>query len=162
MIEKEVFPQMAQEEKLYSLALKNDFWFDIGRPEDYLLGQGAFLKYFGITNPNTEGNVLVHSSSKIEAGCKIGPNVVVGPNCHVQTGCRISNCAIIGRTKVGQNSFLNNSIISWKCKIGNWVRVEGLTCIAEEVEIKDEVRVTECMILSHKAVAANCEKQILM
>ena len=45
MIEKEVFPQMAQENLIYGLPLKNKFWFDLGKPSDYLNGQGAFLKY---------------------------------------------------------------------------------------------------------------------
>jgi len=50
MIEKEIFPAMAGEGKLYSLALKNNFWFDIGQPKDYLLGQAAYLNYYQINS----------------------------------------------------------------------------------------------------------------
>ena len=50
MIEKEVFPQMAQEGKLFSLALNNNFWFDIGKPADYIVGQGAYLNYYKLKN----------------------------------------------------------------------------------------------------------------
>jgi hypothetical protein len=31
---------MAADNQLYSLPLKNDFWFDIGKPSDYIIGQG--------------------------------------------------------------------------------------------------------------------------
>jgi mannose-1-phosphate guanylyltransferase len=59
---------------------------------------------------------------------------------------------------VGQSSWIQNAIISWKCKIGSWVRIEGLSCLAELVEVKDEVRLSECMVLSHRAVATTTNK----
>lgn len=131
MIEKEIFPQMAQEGALYSLPLKNNFWFDIGKPEDYLLGQAAYLKFYTINSSNPHvGNVMIDSSSVIEEGCKIGPNVVIGPNVTVKKGTRLKDCTIVGNTVIGQNTYIENSIISWRCKIGSWVRIEGLTCIA--------------------------------
>ena len=46
--------------------------------------------------------------------------------------------------------------------MGAWVRVEGLTAIAEDVKIKEEVRLSKCMILSHKAVNDSAEDSILM
>lgn len=58
---------------------------------------------------------------------------------------------------------MDNSLISWNCKVGNWVRIEGLTVIAEHVNIKDEVRVTESRIMSQKDVKVTAEKgSILM
>ena len=46
-------------------------------------------------------------------------------------------------------------MISWNCKVGCWVRVEGLTVIAEHVTINDELRVTEARIMSQKEVRSN-------
>lgn len=67
MIEKEIFPQMAKEGQLFSLPLKNDFWFDIGRPADYLVGQAAYLAYYKIkTLSESTGNVMIDASSVIE------------------------------------------------------------------------------------------------
>jgi NDP-sugar pyrophosphorylase family protein len=37
---------------------------------------------------------------------------------------------LIGKTVLGDGVFIDNTIISWKCKIGNWVRIEGLTVLA--------------------------------
>jgi UDP-3-O-[3-hydroxymyristoyl] glucosamine N-acyltransferase len=48
-------------------------------------------------------------------------------------------------------------MISWDCKIGNWVRIEGLTVIAESVKVKDEVRITQGMIMSQKEISNNIE-----
>jgi NDP-sugar pyrophosphorylase family protein len=39
MIEKKIFPALAADGQLYALSLKNQFWFDLGKPEDYLKGQ---------------------------------------------------------------------------------------------------------------------------
>ncbi len=91
MLEKEIFPKMVEEGELYGLPLKNKFWYDTGKPEDYLTAQQAFLDYH---NPNSN-SVLIDPSAVIEHDCKIGPNVVIGPNCHIRTGSRIKNSAIL-------------------------------------------------------------------
>jgi len=44
---------------------------------------------------------------------------------------------LIGSVVVGNYSYINNSIISWNCTVGRNVRIEGLTAIAEDCEIKD-------------------------
>ena len=74
----------------------------------------------------------------------------------------MSNCTLIADCVVGTNAYINNCIISWSCTIGNWSRIEGLTVIGEDVEIKDEVRVTECKILPHVTVSKDISNQILM
>lgn len=66
------------------------------------------------------------------------------------------------KTTIGKGCSVENSIISWGCSVGNWVRIEGLSSIAEDVKIRDGVRITECKILSHKSVSETTEKSILM
>ena len=116
---------MASEGQLYSLPIKDNFWFDIGKPADYIKAQGSFLEYFKInSNPDQKnGNVFVHESSSVGADCKLGPNVVIGPGCKVGKGVRLSNCSLIADTIVGDYTFINNTIISWGCSIGNNVRI---------------------------------------
>ena len=155
---------MAGEGQLYSLPIKDNFWFDIGKPGDYIKAQGAFLDYFKIhSHPDQKnGNIFIHESSTIGADCKLGPNVAVGPNCKIGKGVRLSNCSIIADTTVGDFSYINNTIISWGCSVGDNVRIEGLTAIAEDCEVSNEVRISECMICSHKNVRENVQKEILM
>lgn len=88
--------------------------------------------------------------------------MAIGPGCKIGKGVRLSNCSIIADTTVGDYSFVSDTIISWGCAVGKNVRIEGLTAIAEDCEIRDDVRVSECMVCSHKNVGANVEKQILM
>lgn len=67
----------------------------------------------------------------IEDNCNIGPNVVIGANCVIKSGTRLKNCTILAGTIIGIGCHITNAVISWRCKIGSWVRIEGLTCIAE-------------------------------
>lgn len=164
MIETEIYPKMAEEGQLFSLPIKDNFWYDIGKPLDYLKAQGAYLDYYKIhSHPEyTHGNVFIHESAKVGPDCKIGPNVAIGAGCKVGKGVRLANCSIIADTTVGDFTFISDSIISWGCQIGSNVRIEGLTAIAEDCEVKDEVRISECMICSHKNVSGNVQKEILM
>ena len=63
---------------------------------------------------------------------------------------------------MNKGTWIDNSIISWNCQIGSWVRIEGLTVIAEHVKIADEVRITEAKIMSQKEVKANVEKGTIL
>lgn len=67
MIEKEIFPKLAEEGELYAYKLQNEFWYDIGKPADYIEGQGSYLKYHNIKSDkyNTNDNILIEKSSEI-------------------------------------------------------------------------------------------------
>lgn len=41
-IERETFPAMAEDKQLYQLELQG-YWFDIGQPKDYVLGQQMYI-----------------------------------------------------------------------------------------------------------------------
>ena len=46
-IEKEVFPNMAQDGELYALELPG-FWMDVGQPKDFLTGKYLYIMIFSI------------------------------------------------------------------------------------------------------------------
>ena len=137
------------------LPLTNDFWFDLGKPSDYIKGQGAYLKYYNKQNQISEGNCLIDPSVKIGENSKIGPNVVIGANCTIGPGTYLKDCCIFRNSKIGKGCYIENSVVSWSCSVGDWVRIEGLSAIAEDVKIKEGVRLTRCMVLSHKNINEN-------
>ena len=147
------------------LTLENNFWHDIGQPRDYLDGQHEYLKYYKLQRENDshfQGNVFLDESVQVAEGALIGPNVVIGKGCRIGQGARLKNCTIFDDTIIGDYSYVADSIISWKCKLGNWARVEGLSVFAEEVEVKEGVRVTESMILPQKGAGCNLEKGTIL
>lgn len=127
-IEKEIFPQMAQDDNLYALDLEG-FWMDVGQPQDFLTGMCLYLHSLKQTNPSKlhqgpgiVGNVLVDPSAKIGKHCRIGPNVSIGPNVIIEDGVCIKKCTILEGTIIKSHSWLDSCIVGWKCVVGQWVR----------------------------------------
>jgi mannose-1-phosphate guanylyltransferase len=96
------------------------------------------------------GNVLVDATAVIEEGAVLGPNVVVGPNCIIKKGtssfliyelkgCRLRDTVVLSGSIIGENSWISESVIGWNCRIGRWVRIEGVSVCGEDVQIKDEL-----------------------
>jgi mannose-1-phosphate guanylyltransferase len=138
-LERDIFPALAQEGNLYCQVL-NGFWMDIGQPKDYLIGIKFYLQF--LKNHNSEmlskgdniiGNVMIHPSAKVDPGSVMGPNVVIGENCTVERGVRISDTCVMSKTLIKSHSFIRHSIIGSQSIVGQWVRIEGISVVAEDV-----------------------------
>jgi mannose-1-phosphate guanylyltransferase len=157
-IEREIFPRMAEDGQLSSMVL-NGFWMDIGQPKDFLTGTELYLSHLRGTAPerlregsNIVGNVLIDPSAQIAADCLIGPNVTIGPNCVVGSGTRVANSVLFEGTVILTNSWINGSIIGWRCRLGRWVRLERLSVLGEDVKVKDELCLNGTIVLPHKDI----------
>jgi len=81
--------------------------------------------------------------------------VVIGENCVIGAGVRIYDATIFSETKIGDYTLIQGSLIGWKSTIGKWVRINGLTVIAEDVQVKDECFLNGIMVLPHKGVTTS-------
>jgi len=168
-MEKAVFPFMADEGQLYCMEL-NDFWMDIGQPKDFLKGMCMYLSSLRKKNPaklhkgtSIVGNVLIDESVKIGDNCKIGPNVVIGPGVVIEDGVRIKRCTVMKGARVKSHAWLESCIIGWQSKVGMWSRLENVTVLGEDVNVKDEIYLNGVRILPHKTIKESCpEPQIIM
>lgn len=142
-IEREIFPLIAAEHKLYVMKL-NGFWMDIGTPESFLKSVPVFLQ--------TSDTILVDKSAKIGENCTIGPNVVIGPNTTIGPCCCIQNAVIMQGTTIQKGACISNAIVGWKCKVGSWVHLKSLTVLGEDVTVKDTVVLNGAMVCPHKTV----------
>jgi len=157
-IEKEIFPKMAAEGELFSMVLPG-FWMDIGQPKDFLAGTTLYLANLEetkssllATGEGVVGPVIIDSSAKVGKAV-IGPNVVVGPNCVIEDGVRLKNTVILEGVTVGANSWINQSIIGWKSRIGKWVRIQNVSVLGQDVHIADELFINGGLILPHKDIS---------
>ncbi|XP_041350347.1 mannose-1-phosphate guanyltransferase beta-like [Gigantopelta aegis] len=168
-IEKEVFPFMARDCNLFAMELQG-FWMDVGQPKDFLTGMCLYLTslkqkqpeklYVG---PSVVGNALIDPSAKIGNNCRIGPNVTIGPDVIIEDGVCIKRCTVLKGAHIKSHSWLESCIIGWKCNIGNWVRMENVCVLGEDVTVKDELYINGGRILPHKSIAESvCEPQIIM
>jgi len=171
-IERQIFPYMAAEGKLFMMTLKG-YWMDIGQPADYLIGQNLHLEDLRNSQslcsnaPGTPkvltalasgkhckvmGNVVIDRSAKIAHSAVLGPNVVIGPNVVVGDGARIRDSAIFSGSKVGSGAFITNSIVGWDSRIGNWCRLEDMCVLGEDVTVPDEIFIKGTRVCPHKTV----------
>jgi mannose-1-phosphate guanylyltransferase len=157
-IEKEVFPVMADEGQLMAMVLPG-YWMDIGQPRDYLTGMCMHLASLRKRAPGAlavgahiVGDVLVHPTATLGAGCRLGPNVVVGPGCVIEDGARVVRSTVLARARVRAHSYVASSIVGWASTVGQWARVEGGAVLGEDVQVADETAVNGALILPHKTV----------
>lgn len=168
-IEKETFPAMADDKKLYVKEL-DGYWMDIGQPGDFLKGMSLFLSWSrkAVNQCLTQGegivgNVLIHPSAKIGKDCLIGPDVCIGPNVIIEDGLLIKRCTILAGARLQSHSRLDSCIVGWNCVIGRWVQMENICVLGEEVEVNDEIYLNGARILPHKSISASVhEPSVIM
>ncbi|CBZ53051.1 Nucleotidyl transferase family protein, related [Neospora caninum Liverpool] len=176
-IEKEVFPQMAREKKLFCFKL-DGYWADIGQPKDFLQGMSLHLDAMRqhqeaasreesengddlaeapsssrlVSGPQFIGNVLVDPSAKIGDDCLIGPDVTIDRGVVVGRGCRLQRSALMEGVRVGDYTWMETAIVGWQSRIGKWCRIEGLTVVGEDVHIRSECCINGAFVLPHKSI----------
>jgi mannose-1-phosphate guanylyltransferase len=164
-IEKEVFPDMARNLELFAQDLPG-FWMDVGQPADFLTGMCLYLNWLRKADPSklaadlpngskVVGDILVDSTAKIGRDCRIGPNVVLGAGVVVGDGVRLQRCTIMEGTIIKDNAWINSSIVGWRCTVGAWSRLDGVTVLGEDVQVADELYLNGAKVLPHKGISAN-------
>ncbi|KAJ4899042.1 putative mannose-1-phosphate guanylyltransferase 3 [Raphanus sativus] len=143
-IEKEIFPKIASEKKLYAMVLPG-FWMDIGQPRDYLTGQRMYLDYLRKNAPgellasgdHILGNVMVDETAVIGERCLIGPDVVIGPGCVIEPGVRLFGCTVMRGVRIKEHACVSDSIVGWDSTVGSWARVADVTVLGKDVHVAD-------------------------
>ena len=155
-IEKEIFPKVAVDKKLYAMDLEG-YWMDVGQPKDYLTGLALHLDSLSRRKPeelttgdNIRGNVIIDETAVIGEGCVIGPNVSIGKNCVIANGVRLTNCVLLHRVKVKNYALIADSIVGWGTSVGQWSRINNKAVIGEDVFIGDEIYLNGAVVLPHK------------
>lgn len=163
-IEKEVFPKIAADNKLYAMVLPG-FWMDIGQPKDYITGLRLYLDSLRkksssklAKGSHIIGNVLVDESAVIGDGCLIGPDVAIGPGCEIEPGVRLSHCTVMRGVRIKRHACISSSIIGWHSTVGRWARVENMSILGEDVHIGDEVYSNGGVVLPHKEIKSSILK----
>lgn len=163
-IEKEIFPKIAHENKLYAMVLPG-FWMDVGQPRDYISGLTLYLNsllknypQMLAKGPHVVGNVIIDATAQVGEGCLIGPDVAIGQNCVIEPGVRLSRCTIMRGVRVKKHACISGSIIGWHSTVGQWARVENMTVLGEDVHLTDEVYSNGGVVLPHKEIRSSILK----
>jgi len=81
----------------------------------------------------------------------------------LEDGVCIKRSTVLQGATIKQHSWMESCIVGWQCRVGQWVRMENVCVLGEDVSIKDEVYVNGGKVLPHKSIASSVtEPQIIM
>lgn len=119
------------------------------------------------------GNVLVDPTATVDPSAVIGPNVVIGPRVVIGKGVRLQRCVIMEAARVRDHAWIQSSIVGWNSNVGRWVRcvfvhrpsqeeeelmrvcagrMENVSVLGDDVNIKDEIYLNGVSVLPHKSI----------
>jgi mannose-1-phosphate guanylyltransferase len=165
-MEREVFPILAKEKKLYG-HIVNGLWIDIGKPEEYLETNKIILDKLGtkkirgqICNFETKTPIALDKGVFVGEKSIIGPYTILGKNVTVGKGTQISNSVIFPDTKIGDYTIINGAIIGEGAVIGNNVNISNGCIIADQAKIKDNLSLdNETSVCPAKEISENIIKR---
>jgi mannose-1-phosphate guanylyltransferase len=147
-MEREIFPKLASQGKLYGHIVKG-YWIDIGKPEEYLQTNRMLLdtmkqkrKPKGLSNVELKNPVALDKGISIAEGSTIGPYAVIGKNVAVGKNVQITDSVIFPGTKIADSAQINGAIIGEEASIGENARI-GKGCI-----IGDHAKIVKDTVLA--------------
>ncbi|MGB9915142.1 MAG: sugar phosphate nucleotidyltransferase [Candidatus Bathyarchaeales archaeon] len=147
-MEREIFPKLVEESKLYGHVIKG-LWQDIGKPEEYLQANKIILDMLVKKQVRTVGKfevrqpVALDKNVAINENSIIGPYAIMGKNVKVGRNVQISNSIIFPDTEIDDYAIVNGAVIGEAARIGKKVKISQGCIIADQVKIKDGVSLSE-------------------
>ena len=162
-VEREIFPKLAEEGKLYGYHI-NGVWMDIGKPEEYLETNKIILdstiktakpvkaKNFELKNP-----VAFDKHVSIAEKSVIGPYAIIGKNVTVGKNVQISNSVIFPNVHIEDYASIDGAIIGEGARIGKHVKITYECIIGDHTKVKENVEISG-KVCPGKEVAENVIK----
>ena len=163
LIEREIFPPMADEGRLYA-ALSEAYWTDTGTPALYLQAQldlldglrppppapGAHLRNGAMKGPvwvidnavvdgRVVGPALIGAAAFVHSGATVD-HAVIGSGARVAEGAEVRDSVLLPGAAVHANAVVDGSIVGEGAVVGEGARLTGLTVVGGGVEIDPEAR----------------------
>jgi mannose-1-phosphate guanylyltransferase len=164
-IEREVFPGLADDGRLYGWA-SDAYWLDMGTPEAYLRAQDDLLR--GVrSGPPAPGAAIAGEgwwamgdpevARRSVAGGVMGPGTLVGEGVRVGPGARVigsslgtdasvagdahvEGSVVMAGAVVGAGATVERSIVGCRSHIGAGAVVAGVSVIGDDVDVAPGVR----------------------
>ncbi len=143
-IEREVFPKLAEEGKLFGHCIEG-LWIDIGKPQEYLEANKRVLESLSKkaqqdnSEPYVKGPVALDTGVLVGEKSVIGPYTILGKNVKVGSNVKISNSVIFAEAHIADDAVLNGAIVGEGAKIGKGVRLTKGCVVGDLAKVKDSV-----------------------
>jgi len=162
-MEREVFPKLAAEGKLFGHFV-NGLWMDIGKPEEYLETNKIILDSLAKTakqenakNFEVKKPVAFDKGISVAEKSIIGPYAILGKNVTIGKKSQISNSVIFPNVAIGDFASIDGAIIGEGAKIGNNVKISSGCIIGDHAKVRDNLELSG-KVCPGKEVAENVLK----
>jgi len=148
-IERETFPILARERKLYGHQFKG-LWIDTGKLADYIKANRLFLDHL-TSKENHLNSARVDNETEIKdpsvigdeviigRKSRIGPYATIGDHTTLGKGVRIENSIIFPNTVISNFTSIKSAVIGEGVVIGRRVKIEDGCVIGDRTRIRDNV-----------------------
>ena len=151
-VERETYPKFLQEGRPIYALVRDGFWLDIGRAEQYREATRAILG--GLIRVEVPGEwqaagYWAQEGAEVDPTAHIAPTVHIGARARIGPGASITGMTVVGpNCRVGKNATLTDCILEACVDIGERATVTGAI-------LDDGVRVEPEAIVSGTAVFAS-------
>nr|CAA9223476.1 Glucose-1-phosphate thymidylyltransferase [uncultured Armatimonadetes bacterium] len=144
-VERETYPQfLAEGRPIYAL-VRDGYWLDIGRPEQYRDATRAVLRRdvrVDLPGEWHPAGYWAQDGAEIDPTAHIAPTVHIGANARVQPGASISGITVIGpNCRIGANATLTDCILEEGVFVGEGATLTGVI-LDNGVRVEPEAVVT--------------------
>ena len=138
-IERDVFPRIVEQGRLYGLALPG-YWLDVGTPESYLQAHRDVLEREAETAVGAllgDDFLAIDPSADVAPGAHVVPPAFIGPGAVIEAGARIGSRAVVAAgAHVGPDCIVEDSVIGARARLGRGVHVHG-ALVGEDATLGD-------------------------
>ena len=121
-IEREVFPQLVEEQAVAGVALSG-YWLDIGTPDAYLQAHRDVLERNFVTELGDAlgaDYTLVSPGAEVSPDARLVPPVFIGAGASIGAGARIGSLAVIGAgARIGEGAAIESSVVGAGATVGS-------------------------------------------
>ncbi|MFZ0365044.1 MAG: NDP-sugar synthase [Candidatus Cybelea sp.] len=151
-IERATFPEVIAKGKAIYAYTTDDYWLDLGRPEQYLAahrdmlsGAMPFAVEPGIHGDGSDAlrghpGVIppVHAAADVvvDASARIGPNVVLGRGCSIGSDATVRESVLWERVSVGAGAIIEEAILASGVTIGAKALIAKGAVIGHDVTVE--------------------------
>ena len=150
-IERETFPAIIAAGKGLFAYTTDDYWMDIGRPEQYLSahrhileGKLPFDLAEGVSGPGAsayedhagiEAPAFIGEGVRIAASAKVGPHAVLGSRCEIGEGALVRDSVLWDHVRVGAGATVEGSIVASRTIVGENAHIHAESVVGHDVII---------------------------
>lgn len=172
-IERETFPDLVAEGKLYARA-SDAYWVDTGTPGDLLraghdlldgrrpgdplpgsrlLSPGVYARGEPASAGRLEPPSLLGDRAVVERGSVVSGSVV-SEGAVVEQGARVVGSLLLPGARVGRDAQVDHSIIGWGSRVGEEAVIDGLSIVGRDVKVPPRARLSGARLRAGEAGGA--------